>query len=306
MEGDQEEMERKAEEREKMMRKEQLRQMKRGMTGMERGLKQIRKMMENLSKKGIAVPPDAEALVNELQAALNTIKNATEFGDEVEAAMEVIQDKGSDLGEIGQKIGMLERLSQMTKQVSKEFAKIDKMVAKVKKSRAGREYAGALAQVEGQVSALKAEWESVRSAIAAGEEDGDDIRDTMESFFDRVGDIHRSLELVRQLGSISKMIKSAGKEIAFAEKEIARHRKAGKDVTRLDELLAAAKSKIAEVKSIAAQSGFDPEDLFSLMQELRNIGDEAQDELDRVSGRAETRELGASVIQALTWRRMGL
>jgi len=305
-EENQEEVERKMEEREKLMEQERLRQMKRGMSGMERGLKQIRKMMDNLSRKGLTVPADAQTLIQELQAALDIIKDATELNEEIEAAMEVIQDKGSDLGELGQKIGMIERLSQMTKQVSKEFAKIDKMVAKVKKSKAGREFAEAVAKVEEEVGALKAEWERVRSAIAAGEEDGDDIRDTMDGFFEKVGDIHRSLELVRQLGSISKMIKSANKEIAMAEREIARHRKAGKDVTRLEELLAAAKVKIAEVKALVVQRGFDPDDLFSLMQELRRIGDEAEDELERVSGRMNAKELGASVIQALTLRRLGL
>jgi DNA repair exonuclease SbcCD ATPase subunit len=200
---------------------------------------------------------------------------------------------------------MLERLSQMAKQVGKEFAKINSMVAKVKKSKAGREFAEAVANVEGEVGALKVEWERMRSAIAAGEEDGDDIRDTMDEFFEKVGDIHQSLELVRQLGSISKMIKSADKEIAMAEKEIARQRKAGKDVTKLEELLSAAKAKIAEVKALTVERGFDPDDLFSLMQELRQIGDEAHDELERVSGKADARELSASVIQALTWRRLG-
>ena len=101
------------------------------------------------------------------------------------------------------------------------------------------------------------------------------------------------------------MIRSSDKEITTAEKEIARHRKAWKNVIRLEELLAVAKTKIAEVKALVAARGFDPDDLFSLMQELRLIGDEAHDELEKVSGKAETSALGASVIHALTLRRIG-
>ena len=294
------------EEREKMMQQEQLKQMKRGMvSGMERGLKQIQRMIAKLQKKGITVPADTQALVTELTNALQTIKNATELTEDVEAAIEIIQDKGQDLGDVGQTLGMLERMSQMNKQVAKEFTKLDKILAKLKKSKTASQHPEPLARAERELGALKAEWETVQSSIASGESDGDDLRDTMDEFFEKVGDVHRSLAFVQQLSSVSKMVRSAEKEVAMAEKEIARQKRAGRDVTRLNELLAEGKAKLGEVKALTSQGNFDPEDLFSLMQEMRRIGDEAHDELERVSGKTESKNMESAVLRSLQQRRLG-
>ena len=295
---DSEEMEKRMEEQEKRMQQEQLKQMKRGVvSGMERGLKQIQSMMSKLSKKNIAIPADAQSLVSELTAALEKVKAATELTEDVETAMEVIQDKGQDLGEVGQKLGMLERMLQVTKQVEKEFTKIDKAVVKAKKSKTATQYADIVAKIEGTVSALKAKWESAKNGILSGE-DTEDMKDIVDEIFEEVGEVHRSVALLQQLGSISKMVKTAEKEIAKFDKEIARQKKAGKDVAKLTELLAGARAKLAEVTSLSKQSGFDPEDLFDLMQELEHIRDQSLDELDRITGKADTKALSGAVAQA--------
>jgi len=300
-----EEMEQMREEQEKRMQEEQLKQMKRGMvSGIERGLKQIRSMLTKLQKKGITVPSDVEVLVTEVASALEKLKAATKFNEEVEAAMETLQDKAQNLGEVGQRLGMLERLSQMEKQVGKEFAKVAKVVTKLKKSKAGSQFPEAVARVEGQLASLKGEWERIRTALQSGEGD-DDVRETMDEFFEKFGDIHRGVELVRQLGSVSKLIKSAEKEVANTEKHIARLQKAGKDITRLNELLAQAKSKLAEIKSLAVGGTPDPEALFKAMQELQSIGEEAHNEMGRASGREETKQLHGAVMESVRALRMG-
>ena len=218
--------------------------------------------------------------------------------------MEVIQEKGHDLGDVGQALGMLEQLSQMEKNVIREFTKIDKELVKAKKSKVAGQYPNVVANIEGQIGALKSKWEEMKAQMLSGEF-SEDLRDTMEEIFEGVGEIHRSIGMLRQLGSVAKMIKSAGKEITRFEKEIARQRKAGKDTVRLDEFLATAKSKMGEITALSKQSGFDPEELFDLMQELEAIGREAEDELERVIGVADSDRLTGAVLQALRTRRLG-
>lgn len=301
-----EDMDKKMNEREKMMQQEQLQQMKRGMvSGMGQGLTQMKRMMERLSKRGISVPDDARALVNELSSALAKVKAATELTEEVEAAMELLQDKGTDLGDIGQKLGMLEHLSQAGKQVEKEFARMDKEVAKARKAKTARDYPEVIAKIEGDVSALKQRWTSIRSEALSGDTDPEDMREGMEDIFEGVGEVRQSLGLLRQLGSISKMIKSAEKEIAKFEKEIAREKKAGKDTTALASLLSEARAKLAEIKALSGQRGFDPEDLFDLMHDLEKIRNDALSELDKIAGTADRSAQVASIIQSLSWRRLG-
>lgn len=303
---DSEEMDRRVEKQEKMMQQEQLRQMKRGMvSGMGQGLTQIKRMLERLVKRGISVPEDIRALVNELSAALEKVKAATELTEEVEAAMELLQDKGPDLGDVGQRLGMLEHLSQTSKQVEKEFSRMDKEVAKAKKTKIAREYPEIVAKIEGDVNALKQRWESMKSEVLTGEADPEDMREIMEEIFEGVGEVRQSIGLLRQLGSISKMIKTAEKEIGKFDKEIARQKKAGKDTAALETFLAEARGKLDEIKVLSRQSGFDPEDLFDLMHDLEKIRNDALNELDRISGFSDRTSQVASVIQALSWRRLG-
>lgn len=311
--GDEERMGPSDEEIEAMMAKEekrrqdeQLRQMKRGMvSGMGQGLTQIKRMMERLSKRGISVPDEVRALIDELSSALAKVKAATELTEEVEAAMEFLQDKGPDLGDIGQKLGMLEHFSQAGKQVAKEFARVDKEIAKAKKAKTARDYPEVIASIEGDINTLKQRWESIRSEALSGDADPEDVRGGMEEIFEGVGEVHQSLGLLRQLSSISKMIASAEKEIAKFDKEIARKKKAGKDTTALTALLGDARAKLAEIKALSGQRGFDPEDLFDLMQDLEKIRNDALNELDRIAGLSDRNIQVASVIQSLSWRRFG-
>lgn len=306
MGGNSAEMEKRMEEQEKRMQQEQLRQMKRGMVGgFEQGLTQIKKMVDKLSKKGIVIPADTQSLISELSAALEKVKTATELTEEVEAAIEVIQDKGHDLGDVGQKLGMLEQMAQMTKQVEKEFARIDKEVAKAKKSKNASQYPEIIAKIEGEAGALKSTWESVKSGILSGDSDPEDLREAMEEIFGQIGDVRHGIGLLQQLSSISKMVKTAEKEISRFDKEIARQKKAGKDLSKLDSLLAAARTKFAEITALSKQSTLDPEDLFDLMQELEHIRNQAVDEFDRVNGKGETKALSAAVFQAIEARRLG-
>ena len=294
------------EEQERMMKKQQLEQMKRGFRGMESGIKQMQKMIDRLLKKGVAVPQEYVSLISEITQAVATVKNAEEFDESVEAAMEVLQEKGPELGDIGPRLGMLEQMSQMTKQLEKQFAQLDKALAKAKKRKEASQFPAVVVKVEGQIDSLKQRWAEVKQGVLSGDADPEDLREVMEGIFEEVGDVHRSIEMIRQLGSISKMLRSANKEIATFEKQIARQRKAGKDVSRLDELLVQGKAKLAEVKAFTEQGGFEPEELFDLMQELEKIGNEAHDELERISGAAEAKAQGASVIQSLQSRRQGL
>lgn len=301
-----EQMEQMMQEQEGRMKAEQLKQMKHGVvSGMEQGLKQIKRMADRLSKKGIAIPADVSSLVNELSAALEKVKAATEMSDEVEAAMEVIQDKGQDLGEVGQKLGLLEQLSQMAKQVEKQFSILDKSLAKAKKRKEASQYPAVVAKIESQINALKQKWTEAKEAVLSGSAEPEDMRDVMEGIFEEIGEAHRSVEMLRQLGSVAKMLRSANKEIATFEKQIERQRKAGKDVSRLEELLAQGKTKLAEVKALTEQSGFEPEELFDLMQELEHIGNEAHQELERISGAADAKTQSGAVIQSLQLRRLG-
>ncbi len=291
-------------EQQKKMQTQQLAQMKRGMvSGIEQGLKQIKRQVEVLSKKGITIPSEVAPLVTELSSALQTVKSATELTDDVESAFEVLQEKGQDLREIGQKLGTLDQMSQMTKQVEKEFAKMDKEVSKARKSKEAVQYPDVISKIESQLASLKTAWEETKTSLTSGDSEPGDVQEAMEEIFSDIREVRQSLGMLKQLGSVSKMIASAGKELTKFEKEVARQKKAGKDVGELASLLSKAKGKLTEITVLSKQSGFDPEDLFDGMQELEHIRSEMLQELDNVSGKSDSEKLGASVMRALQSKR---
>lgn len=298
--------EKRREEQGKRMQQEQLRQVKRGMvSGVEQGLKQIMRMADRVSKKGIAVPTEVQTVVAELSVALEKVKGATEFTADVQDAIQTLQEKGHDLQELGQKLGMLEQMSQMAKQVEKELSRVDREVLKAKKTKVASQFPDVVTKIEEDLRAIRGKWEGVKSSVLGGSTDLDDVRDLMEDMFSDIGEVRKNLGLLRQLSSVSKVIRTAVKEIAKFEREVTRLQKTGMDVGALSASLAQAKETLAKIVALSKQSGFDPEDLFDLMQEMEHIKDEAMKEFERVTGNSHDDSLGASVIRAIEMRRLG-
>lgn len=298
--------EKRREEQGKRMQQEQLRQMKRGMVlGVEQGLKQITRMSDRVSKKGITVPTEIQTVVAELSVALEKVRGATEFTADVQDAIQTLQEKGHDLQELGQKLGMLEQMSQLARQVEKELSRIDREVLKAKKTKSASQFPDIVTKIEGELGVIKGKWDGAKSSMLTGNNEPDDIRDVMEEIFDEISEVRKRLGLLRQLSSVSKAIRIAGKEIAKFEKEVARLQQAEVDVSALSMSLAQAKEILAKIVALSKQPGFDPEDLFDLMQELEHIKNEAMKEFERVMGSSHDDSLGASVIRAIEMRRLG-
>ncbi|MDO8620282.1 MAG: hypothetical protein Q7R64_02960, partial [bacterium] len=183
--------------------------------------------------------------------------------------------------------------------------RIDKEFTKAKKTKVGGQFPDVVTKIEGELGSLRSAWESIKAGALSDDAEPDDLRDGMEEIFEGIGEVRQSLGLLKQLSSVSKMVKTAGKEVAKFEKEVARQKKAGRDVAGLTSLLGDAKTKLGEITALSKQTGFDPEDLFDLMQELEHVRNEALQELDRVTGKDDADKLSAAVFGALRSRRLG-
>ncbi|TSC55559.1 MAG: hypothetical protein Greene041679_598, partial [Parcubacteria group bacterium Greene0416_79] len=290
------------------MRREQedaarrLSEMKRNLRGMEQGLKQVARMAERLTKKGITVPSEYQSLIADLTNAASVLKNATEWNDEVEAAMAVLEEKGELLHDAGPRLGMLEQWPRMQKQAASQIARLEKTFARAKKGSAGQQ-AELVSRIEREVGAIKARFEETKQLAAAG--DVEEAMETFQDFFDEVNELHRRIAMLDQLRNVAKTIKNAERDIARFEKDVKRLEKAKKNVGTLRSIIAEGKAKVAELKALGTQGGADPEDFFEILQELEEIRRRAFQEFDRASGAAERKALQGAVIQSLEARRLG-
>lgn len=296
-----EEQERMMEEQERMMKKQQLEQMKRGFRGMESGIKRMQKMIDRLLKKGVTVPQEYVTLINEVMQAVATVKNAEDFDESVEAAVEVLQEKGPEMGDIGPRLGMLEQWPKVLSQAEKQVKRLESTLAKAKKKKGAAEYADIVAKVEARVGGIRGRFEEIKRAGASG--DFEDAMDSMQEFFEDIGDAHREVGVLSQLSNISRMIRSGEKEIARFEKQVKRLEKKGIDASSITSLIAEGRAKLAELKALSKNTSAEPEDFFAIMEELDEIRQRATDEFNALQDRGASQE--GAVIRALIELREG-
>lgn len=283
------------EEKEREMKARQLAQMKRGFRGMESGIRQVQKTIDRLAKNGITVPAEDTALIQEVTSALQTLKSATDINETTEAALEVMKDKGPEIGEIGRRLGQLEQWPKALSQAEKQVKRINTALERAKKKKGVSEFGNVVSQVEAKVAEVRATYEELKALGAAGE--FEDAMDVMQDFFEQTGEVAREVGMLEQLANISKMIRSGEKEIARFEKEVKRVGKKGADVSSVLSLIAEGRGKLAELKALGSRTDTEPDDFFDLMQALDEIRQQATDEFNAISGREDSQE--GAVIRAL-------
>ncbi|MDP3661489.1 MAG: hypothetical protein Q8R17_01390 [bacterium] len=270
--------------REAEMQKRQLTEMKRNLRGMEQGLKMIKQITAKLAKQNVPIPSEYATLVSDLTQALAVVKNATEMTDDVQAAMEVIMERGEELRDAGPRLGMLAQWPMTVKQAEAQVRRLVAQFARVKKNKTSATYPELLAKVEVSVGAV-----SSALAQAKSEASGGDIETAMETLRDGVfegsQDAYDAMRVLENIANLSRVVKQAEKEIARYDKEATRYEKQGKDVSALRGLIAQMKEKLAEVKSVMSSGNVDHDDLFEVMNSAENIRNDAEAELQHLRGR---------------------
>lgn len=262
-------------------------QAKQMIRGMERPVANFKKMLERLKKQNIAVPAGAEALVTELSNAIATVKASTGDSEELDAALEVLQDKGQELGEIGRTLGMLEQLPRVIKEAEKQIKQVRKQLtrAQTAATKNKTDISGITGKIESSIQEIEKAIAAAKFASASStdlEDVMDSIRDTV---FEPLQDLRDEVMVLEQLSNASRMMKMAEKEIARVEKLAAQLKKQKKDTAELEQLIADMKQKLADVKSLLADKDVDKEELFDAFSEAERLHNDVAEELAELQGR---------------------
>lgn len=275
--------------REAEMRARQLSEMKRNLRGMEQGLKMIQKMVDKLTRQNVAIPQEYATLVSDLTQALAVVKGATEFTDEVEAAMSVIMERGEELRDAGPRLGALSQWPSTLKQAEAQVKRLDAQLARVKKNKTASSYPDLIARVEAAVGAVRSALAQAKSEASGGDIEGA-MEMLREGVFEATEDAYDEMRVLENMANLSRVVKQAEKEITRYEKEAARYEKQKKDTTALRNLIALMKSKLSEVKGVLSSGSADPDDLFEVMSAAEEIRNDADAELQHLRGRPSAAE----------------
>lgn len=261
------------------MDKRELERMKSRLNGIMAGYKNIKKAIDRLKKQKIAVPSEYETLVAEIDLAVGVVKNATELTDEVQSAMDLLDEKSEDIREIGPKLALLEQLPKALKRAEQQLKKVKKEVARAKKA-ATSVGADVATRIEAKVAAIEASIAELKSAAPTDPEEAMDL--IREKVYEAMEDLRDDLTILQNISNLSKMLSGAKKEIARIEQEAARLKKQKKDVTALLEIVAQMKEKHSSAESIAASD--DKEAIFEFASDAERLHNDALEELARLKG----------------------
>lgn len=260
----------------------QLKQMQQQMRGMERGIANMAKSIARIKKAGGTVPGEYETTIANLTSAFATVKSATEMTDEVQAAIETIQDSGSDMRELGPKLGMLEQFPRILKEASKQVAQARKQLTKsvAKAQKGGVDVAGIKASIEAKLAEYDAAIAGAKSSS-----DPEEAMDTLrENIFGGMEDLRSEMMVLENISNSSQMLKNAEKEISRIEKAGAQLKKKKKDTSELDSVVAEMKAKLSETKSLMRDANVDSDSLIEAFTEGEQLHNDALEILAKLRG----------------------
>lgn len=268
----------------KMQLKGMFQGMKQGMRGMGQGIKMMKNMLPKLEKQGVAVPQelrDAIAKAEEFIAYVGKIKSADDI-DDADAFMDRMSDMadtGSVLQEWGPKLGDLMRMGQMMKEAENRMKQVDRDVKRVK-----AQAAKSKVDLSDLVSGLDASVIELKQlfADAKAKTDPDEKQDAVESFFDKIGDVYDTVQLIDGLKNLTRMRSDWARQLQQNDREIKQLQKKKLDVNAMTAAQQELKPKLGEFDVLLKQKPLDQDALLALREEaiaLQEQFDDAKDEL---------------------------
>ena len=269
------------EQQEKVMKQQQLSGMKRMIQGAVSGIRELKKMISRAQKSKVTIPEEYLVLIPKVEAAIKTIQEAKEFNEDVESAMDVLQNDGEALRDIGPRLAMLTEWPRIITEANKQLVRLRKdFINNTKKAKKGKiDVTEIVAKIEEEISRMEKTRDALKIEATKADADFEDIMEVMqEEIFEAQYDIRNDINILGNMSRISSELKQVDKMLKNFDARAARLKKAGKNVARLNELLAEAKTKRKEVGEIVSRPSFDPETFFEASSDgyalIQDINDE--------------------------------
>ncbi len=253
------------------MDEQRFQQMKRGMSQFGNGIKQMQKMVARLEKQlggTVGIPPELKAALAKAPEVLALIKNA-KSAEELEEAMNDVQDIGETMQDWGPRLGDLMRLQQMLKQGERELRNLQRSVSRA------QTYAKRNAAVADAAAELKSMYDEAAAALAEAKAlaktDAEGALDKIENgFYGNMEEFWNKVAFVDMAQNLSRGITKANSDLRRAEQAITKlQKKLGVEKTaELKAMVAELKAKVAEVKKLGSQRPVDIEAFQAAGEEL--------------------------------------
>jgi len=254
-----------------------IKDMQRGTLQMSNGVIQFEAQIKKLQKQGIGIPQETTDALQKAKTITETIKNSKD-ADEIESAMQDLQEVQGTLNDSRQNLEMLSRWPQTLKQLDQEIKRINTELKKNKKKvdqlmkKGFTNITTVYGQIETEVNTLKTTRDAAVEKAKSGEVQA--AFELLESdFFDKTQEIWEQFRVIQTIGNLGRFASEFKKGLAKGKREIANLKKQKKDVAELQALFDQIQTKGAEVTNLlkASAESLDEDAIMDTIQELESM-----------------------------------
>lgn len=264
---------------------EQLKQMKRGVKMMERELARIEKRIAALEAKGVKIDASAKDAAVKIRDIIARV-NAAQKAEDVESV-----DMG-DFGDLMQTINESMQKAEIGAQFPRILKEADRELTRQQGYLKKADARAALLDVN--IGSLLQEWHALvdqmtqirdkaKADFAAGNTEAA-IEAIHEEFFGKMEDLMQKRGAYEMLSNMTRMLRTADREIATSGRTADRLAKKGEDVTKLREYIAEAKQQLADIRAIGKEADVDQEKLIDEIEQFMDIKEAINDEIAALGG----------------------
>lgn len=248
--------------------KKQFDQMKKQLVQMDKLLIRTEARIAALEKQGVKAPADLVEALASAKLSLRLVQNATSLEDEgVQDAMDSLRESGQTLGEGMQNLERLSQMPKMLKQAASEIKKLETSYTKSQKSAARLkvDVSVQLAEFRKAIDSIKAGYTEAEQLTQSGDADG--ASDTLKSeVWENMQDAQQYPGLIEALGNVRKYITNFDKFVVKA----AKNKLVAAD-SEATEALAEMRTRVVELKQLAATQPTDPDELRSTVGDIFDL-----------------------------------
>ncbi len=254
-----------------------LREMKR----IESSIKTFEKQVAKLAKQKMAVPMEITDNLAKVKAVIVEIKAGNMAN--AEDIFELVQNLDENRGQME----MLARWPQTLKEMDRQMRSLNTELKRAKTTTARLakkdiDVSSIYTQFESAIAKLKETRDAAKSKIQENAEDAFDL--AQNDFFGQMDDVMESQRIIMTMGNFGQFQTDFTRQTNQAAQQIKALKKKKIDVADLEDLLAQAKAKGAEVKVLFKAKPLDVDVVIEALNEVENLGQEFDQKVSELTG----------------------
>lgn len=255
--------------REEARMKKELERIQKQLKPMKSIFKRVADRIASIEKQGVHAPDELKANLSDMNAAIEKVMSATTFDEDVQDAMQSMQEKGDAVREAMPKLEQLAQFPRQLKDAERQIRRLDAAYVKAQKvaQKSKIDVSDQISQFKQAVDEIKAGFQKAKDALQSG--DVDAASEALQSeVYEKFNDAYEYDGIIRALQNVRSTVPQFERALTNAKRALAKMRKANQDTSEFSSQIDDFAAKLSDFKTLISGKISDPEDLKSSIDDL--------------------------------------